>query len=418
MTSLAIVRILFGSVMIVSCVRFMLLGWIDTQYIQPAVHFPYFGFEWITSPGSPGMEILYGVMLLSAVGIAIGAYYRFSAAAFFLTFTYVELIDKTYYLNHYYFVSLVAFLLCLVPAQAAWSVDRWRDPGRFPTTAPQWMLDIFKLQIGILYVFAGIAKLRPEWLLDAMPMRLWMPANDTLPVIGPLMTIRWMPWAFSWAGMLYDLTIPFFLLWRRSRPFAYATVIVFHTMVGMMFQIGVFPIVLMAMTLVYFVDKPAFPGSSLLAARSSLLAARSSLLITFFLFQLLIPWRYLLYPGNLLWTEEGFRFGWRVMLVEKAGTATFTVTDRHTGRSGVVNNRDFLNDHQEKQMSFQPDMILQFAHILHDHYAQRGVADPIVTADVWVTMNGAPSRQLVDPTVDLSRETLGFHAHSWVLPYE
>lgn len=404
--------------MIVSCVRFILLGWVRTQYVVPTVHFPYSGFEWVRSLGSPGMEMLFAVMTLAAAGIALGAFYRTSAITFFLAFTYVELIDKTYYLNHYYFVSLVAFLLCLVPAQAAWSVDRWRDPERYPTTAPQWMLDIFKLQIGILYVFAGIAKIRPEWLLDAMPMRLWMPANDTLPVIGPLMTIRWMPWVFSWAGMLYDLTIPFFLLWRRSRPFAYATVIVFHTMVGMMFQIGAFPIVLMAMTLIFFVDRPAPPSARHQAPGTSLLAARSSLLITFFLLQLLIPWRYLLYPGNLLWTEEGFRFGWRVMLVEKAGTATFTVTDRHTGRAGMVNNREFLNDHQEKQMSFQPDMILQFAHFLHDHYQQHGVHDPIVTADVWVTMNGAPSKQLVDPAVDLSRETLGFHRNTWVLPHE
>ena len=406
--------------MIISCVRFVLLGWVQTQYVEPAFHFPYYGFEWVVPLGSPGMEILYAVMTLAAIGIAAGAFYRSSAILFFLTFTYVELIDKTYYLNHYYYVSLIAFLLCLVPAQAAWSFDQWRHPDRYPSSVPQWMLDIFKLQTGILYVYAGIAKIRPEWLIDAMPMRIWMPANDTLPVIGPLMTIPWMPWAFSWAGMFYDLTIPFFLLWRRTRPIAYVTVLVFHTMVGMMFQIGVFPIVLMAMTLIFFVDRSAPPGTRHQApgTTSSLLSARSSLLIVFFTLQLLIPWRYLLYPGKMLWTEEGFRFGWRVMLVEKAGTATFTVTDRMTGYSGVVDNTQFLNRHQEKQMSFQPDMILQYAHMLHDHYKAEGVADPIVTADVWVTMNGAPSKQFVDPEVDLSRQTLGLHRNSWVLPYE
>ncbi len=418
-TSLAVVRILFGSVMLISCVRFILLGWVRTQYVEPTVHFPYYGFEWVVSLGSPGMEVLYAVMTVAAIGIAARAFYRTSAITFFLTFTYVELIDKTYYLNHYYYVSLIAFLLCLVPAQAAWSVDRWRHPDRYPETVPQWMLDIFKLQTGILYVYAGIAKIRPEWLIDAMPMRLWMPANDTLPVIGPLMTIPWMPWVFSWAGMFYDLTIPFFLLWRRTRPFAYVTVLIFHTMVGMMFQIGVFPIVLMAMTLIFFVDGSTvrrFNGSTV--RRWNRGTVKLTTITVFFALQLLIPWRYLLYPGKLLWTEEGYRFGWRVMLVEKAGTATFTVTDRATGRSGVVDNAQFLNRHQEKQMSFQPDMILQYAHVLHDHYQQQGVADPVVTADVWVTMNGAPSRQLVDPTVDLSREHLGFHRNTWVLPYE
>jgi len=418
-TSLAVVRILFGSVMLISCVRFILLGWVRTQYVEPTFHFPYYGFEWVVSLGSPGMEILYAVMTLAAVGIVAGAFYRTSAITFFLTFTYVELIDKTYYLNHYYYVSLIAFLLCLVPAQAAWSFDQRRHPERYPATVPQWMLDIFKLQTGLLYVYAGIAKIRPEWLFDAMPMRIWMPANDTLPVIGPLMTIPWMPWVFSWAGMFYDLTIPFFLLWRKTRPLAYVAVLAFHTMVGMMFQIGVFPIVLMAMTLIFFVDGstvPRFNGSMVPPWNRG--TVKLTTIALFFALQLLIPWRYLLYPGNLLWTEEGFRFGWRVMLVEKAGTATFSVTDRVSGRSGVVDNAQFLNQHQEKQMSFQPDMILQYAHMLHDHYQAEGVADPIVTADVWVTMNGAPSKQLVDPTVDLSRETLGFHRNSWVLPYE
>jgi hypothetical protein len=409
---------LFGAVMVFSCLRFISNGWIYTQYVEPSIHFPYMGFEWVVSLGSPGMEILFAVMTLAALGIALGAFYRVSAVAFFLTFTYVELIDKTFYLNHYYYVSLLALLMCLVPAQAAWSVDRWRTPSRFPTSVPQWTLDVFKLQTGILYVFAGIAKLRVEWLVDAMPMRLWMPASDTVPVIGSLMNIGWMPWAFSWAGMLYDLSIPFLLLYRPTRWWAYATVIVFHITVGLMFPIGVFPLLLIAMTLVFMVptEMSTPPStSSPLSVRYSKLAP---LLIVFFCIQLLLPFRYLLYPGNMLWTEEGFRFGWRVMLVEKAGTATFTITDRKTGRAGTVDNALFLTDHQERMMSYQPDMILQYAHALHDHFVGKGLSDPRVTADVWVTMNGQPSRQLVDTSVDLSRQTLGFHRNAWVLLHD
>ena len=125
-----------------------------------------------------------------------------------------------------------------------------------------------------------------------------------------------------------------------------------------------------------------------------------------------------MYRPDFFWHEEGYRFSWRVMLVEKAGTATFTVTDRITGNSGYVDNRQFLNAHQEKQMSFQPDMILQYAHMLHDHYEEQGMNDPIVTAEVWVTMNGEPSRLMVDPKRDLSRERLGWHENDWVLVRE
>lgn len=411
-TALAAVRILFGTTIVISCVRFVLLGWVHDQYVQPALHFPYTGFEWVVSLGSPWMYVVFAVMTAAAVGILLGAWYRISAVVFLLTFTYVELIDKTYYLNHYYFVSLVAFLLCIVPAHRAWSVDARRRPAHGQPTVPRWTLDVFLFQITVVYVYAGLAKINQAWLVDAMPLRIWMPAHGDLPVIGSLMTIPWMPWVFSWAGMLYDISVPWFLMNNRTRWFAYAAVVGFHAVTGMMFQIGVFPLVMMAMTLVFFVPRPVT-----VVASKPKIGVVHVVAGVFVVLQILVPWRFLLYPGNLYWTEEGYRFSWRVMLVEKAGTATFTVTDRATGRSGIVDNRTFLNEHQEKQMSFQPDMILQFAHMLHDHYQRAGMVDPIVTADVWVTMNGKPSKQLVDPTVDLSGERLGFHRNDWVLPY-
>lgn len=412
-TALAAVRIVFGLLMLASCLRFIALGWIEQQYILPKIHFPYTGFEWVASLGSPGMYIIFGLMTVATVGMILGAWYRLSAIVFFLTFTYVELIDKTYYLNHYYFVSLVAFLLCLVPAHGAWSIDARRSAAQARTTVPRWTFDIFLFQLTVVYVYAGIAKINEAWLLDAMPLRIWMPAHDDLPVIGSLMSIPWMPWVFSWAGMLYDISVPWFLMHRRTRWIAYAAVVGFHMVTGMMFQIGVFPLVMIGMTLLFFIPAPVTVAPS-----TPTLRPVHAVIGLFIVLQLLIPWRFLLYPGNLYWTEEGYRFSWRVMLVEKAGTATFSVTDRRTGRTGIVDNRMFLNEHQEKQMSFQPDMILQFAHVLHDHFQRMGMTDPIVTADVWVTMNGESSTQLVDPTVDLSREQLGFHRNAWVLSYE
>ncbi|MBC8124755.1 MAG: HTTM domain-containing protein [Candidatus Kapabacteria bacterium] len=424
---LAILRVLFGSIMTISCVRFILLGWIDEQYIRPTMHFPYQGFEWVVSLGSPGMYILFGILTASAVGIMLGAWYRMSSVTFFLCFTYIELIDKTYYLNHYYFVSLAAFLFCLVPAHRMFSVDVWRKPTLRKVHVPRWTIDVFKLQLGIVYFYAGIAKITTAWLIDAMPLRIWLPAQSDLPIIGPLMTLWWLPWVFAWAGMLYDISVPFALSWRRTRLVAYLAVIIFHTVTGLMFQIGVFPLVMIVMTLVFFDDRLALlvrgnvktkSDQAQVAHKNSVArvpaTAIHAVLIVFFVLQVLIPWRYLLYPGELLWTEEGYRFSWRVMLMEKAGTATFTVEDRRTGREGIVDNGAFLNAHQEKQMSMQPDMVLQFAHHLHDHYEELGMYDPKVTAQVWVTLNGAPSSLLVDPDRDLSKAQLSVQAYDWI----
>ncbi len=425
--SLAAVRIVFGAVMLLSCVRFIALGWIDEQYVKPLWHFPYQGFEWVTSVGAPGMHIVFAIMTLSTVGIILGAWYRVSSIVFMVLFTYVELIDKTYYLNHYYFVSIMAMMMCLLPAHRTWSIDALRSPNLRADAVPRWTLDVIKVQVAIVYVCAGIAKINHEWLIEAMPLRIWMPANDTLPVIGPLLSISWMPWVFSWAGMLFDLTIVFWLCNKRTRPYAYAVLLLFHTITGLMFQIGVFPLVMSGLTLVFF-----FPTSCTTmnggrglwrlqrAPSEQLITARVPSVIVYVLaihlfVQIVVPWRYLVMSKDLFWDEEGYRFGWRVMLMEKAGTALFMITDRLTGKSGFVNNADFLNQHQEKQMAMQPDMILQYAHMLHDYYEQRGVHDPIVTADVWVTLNGEPSRQFIDPTIDLSREQLGWWSNRWVL---
>jgi hypothetical protein len=238
------------------------------------------------------------------------------------------------------------------------------------------------------------------------------------------MKIWWMPWVFSWAGMLYDCTIIGFLMWARTRPWAYACVLAFHGITGMMFQIGVFPLVMSGAVLIFFSNAWHERLLSRLGERKAAVAPvvttvkwPMAVAITLYLaFQILFPWRYLLYPGNLFWTEEGYRFSWRVMLMEKAGTATFYVKDKATGREGVVNNGDFLCSHQEKQMAMQPDMILQFAHFLAQYYREKGVQDPAVRAEVYVTLNARPGRLLLDPYLDLTQLRDGWRHKNWLLP--
>jgi hypothetical protein len=137
----------------------------------------------------------------------------------------------------------------------------------------------------------------------------------------------------------------------------------------------------------------------------------------YFGLQLILPLRHILYPGNVLWTEEGFRWSWRVMLVEKTGTATFFITDPASGRTKTVYPGDYLTPQQEKQMSFQPDMILAFAHHLRDIEGSSG-SPPIVRAEVSVSLNGRPGQLLVDPARNLSEVDWGWGSRDWLLPLE
>lgn len=413
-------RIVMGGMLLFSTLRFMWLGWIEDHFLT-TFQFKYYGFYWLPNLPKEGLYLLHIAMLLGALGVMTNVFYRLSAIVLFVTFTYIELIDLTYYLNHYYFVSIVLFLLIFSPAD--------RSPQ---DNVPRWTILIFQVQLGIVYFYAGIAKINYDWLINALPLKIWLPAQDKMPLIGWIFTFKITPYLFSWAGMLYDCFVPFLLAWRKTRLLAYLAVIAFHTLTGLMFQIGVFPLVMIGATLIFFSEKwhkqwykyspstpqPFNPSTSQpLNPSTSQPFNLSTLLPLYLTFQLLFPFRYLLYEGDLFWTEEGYRFSWRVMLMEKAGTATFYVRDSRTGKEGVVDNREFLNVHQEKQMSMQPDMILQFAHFLGKHYAGKGIHKPQVRAEVYVTLNGRPSRLLIKPDVDLTRLQDGWAGKDWILRY-
>ena len=414
--------------MFAGTLRFLLLGWVEDHYLAPKFHFHYFGFSWIEPLPALGMYLVHFLLLMASLTFISGYFYRFSAIVLFLTFTYTELIDLTYYLNHYYFVSLACLLFCIAPKPSKSVI--WPQFGEIPF----WGIGMFKLLLGLVYLYAGLAKINSTWLLDALPLKIWLPAQDKLPIIGSLISHKWTPYFFSWAGMVYDCFIVLFLSWKRTRIWAYFAVIFFHAITGLMFQIGVFPSVMVGATLVFFspgwheriLQKLKLFYENKLFLNNCInkdLKPKSSsfipgFLFLFFIFQIVFPWRYFLYPGNIFWTEEGYRFSWRVMLMEKAGTAQFYVKDSKSGREGLVENREFLNAHQEKQMAMQPDMILQFAHFLGKHYAEKGVQNPMVRAEVFVTLNGKPSQLLIDDQIDLMKIEDSWVPKMWINRYE
>lgn len=420
--------------MLLGLIRFTLNGWIDKFYIQPGFHFTYYGFSWV----KPFDIYTYGLFIvcgLSAIGVTIGYKYRLSAIIFFLSFTYIELMDKTTYLNHYYFVSIVAFVMLFLPAGNYFSVDAHRNPQQSFRFIPRWNVDILKVILAIVYFYAGLAKLNSDWLFSAMPLKIWLAAHADLPLVGQLLLKNWVAFAFSWFGAFYDLTIPFFLLNRKTRAYAFFFVVSFHLLTALLFPIGMFPYIMILSTLIFF--SPAFHKRCLeLLAKIFRLPQQLldntqyympqfkaaynigiSFLACFLLVQLILPFRYLAYPGELFWTEEGFRFSWRVMLMEKAGYAQFIVTDSHTGKSIHVNNEDYLTRFQEKQMAFQPDFILEYAHYLHDVYEAEGMNDPEVRVECYVALNGRLSTSYIDPKTDLSKVDESFAHKDWILPF-
>jgi hypothetical protein len=424
--SLGVFRAGFGLMMLVSIIRFWTRGWIDELYVRPAMFFPYWGLSWVEPWPGAGMYVHFAVLGVLAALIMVGLWARPALLLFFVGFTYIELIDRTTYLNHYYLISILALLMVFLPVDRAFSLRRILRRPSGPETIPRWCLYAVRMQVGLVYVTAGLAKLRADWLLRAEPLHTWLAARSDLPVLGPLLAQSSTAFTMSWAGAFFDIFVVAFLLYRPTRPFAYASVVIFHTVTGLLFPIGVFPVV-MALSATIFFDpdwprrwmrqpKRSAPHPVDRVALSPWQKLGFAVLAAHFVVQVLFPWRQLLYPGNACWTEQGFRFAWHVMLMEKTGQVDFRVVDNQDGKSWTVYPREYLSSLQHWMMSTQPDMILSFAHHLQEEWNAKGHRDVSVYADAWASLNGRPRQRLIDPEVDLGRQKEGWGHKTWIVP--
>lgn len=412
--SLAAFRIVFGALCVAMVGRYFAHGWIADFYLRPHVFFPYPGLEWIRPWPGIGMYVHFAVIGVAAAALMLGLFTRLSAAVFCLGFTYAHLIDRTNYLNHYYLISLVALLLVAVPSGDAASLDVGLGRVQPRRTVPAWCVWLLRFQLGVVYFFAGFAKLDHDWLIAAQPMRIWLAGWADVPWVGPLLALGVTAHLFAFAGAAFDLSVPFLLLSRRTRPFAYVAVVAFHLATAILFPpIGLFPWLMMGLTPIFF--SPSWPRRFFRSSAASQQAGWSTaampviagrrLLIgalgLYALVQIAVPLRYLAYPGNVLWTEQGFRFAWRVMLMEKYGHAEFTAIDRDSGQRWRITPRDELTPLQSYMVTTQPDMLLSFGRWLGERSRKLGHPNIEIHADVQVSLNGRPHRALLDPSADL-----------------
>jgi len=409
---------MFGALMSVAIARFAWMGWVEELYIGPSYHFTYWGFHWVKPWPAWGMTLHFLVLGAASICITVGAWTRRAALVFVVGFTYVELLDKATYLNHYYLVSLLALLLVFVPSEATWSLDA-RRRAHSSTHVPRAAYLLLRIQVAVVYVFAGLAKLSGDWLFSAEPLRTWLSAYQDIPVLGPLLAETATAYAFSWFGAVFDLVVVFALLWHRTRRWAYVVCVVFHLSIWLLFPVGMFSWVMLASATLFFgyswPDRLGLSAGEPEAGRKTALSDRwLALGAVFVAVQLLVPLRHVLYPGQVNWTEEGFRFAWRVMLIEKTGQLEYEVLA--DGARFRVFPRKELPPFSYKMMSTQPDMIHQYAKHVADRFRAKGYAEVSVHAHAWVSLNGRPSQPIVDPLVDLGSLPYTFLASEWIVP--
>ena len=424
--ALAAFRVVFGLAMVGWVLKHLHPDLLWSQYVAPRFYFTYPGFDWV-QPWSPkAMYTHFYVMGAAALGVALGLFFRLSIILFFVSYSYVFLLDKTPYNNHYWLIILVSGLLILMDAACVLSVDAllWR---RRNVRVPQWNLTLLKAQVLLVYFFGGVAKLNADWLLHGLPLRLWLAARADWPVVGPWFSEAWLAQGMSIAGMVFDLSIAPLVLWRRSRGVALVLICGFHTTNQMLFSIGVFH-ALMLFGSVLFVepetlrralrrvlpqaDTPSPPLRTWLPA-----PAVTALVAGYLGIQAVLPFQHLMYPGSMAWTEEGRFFAWQSKARDKAVKGRLSMQDGPEGQPQDVDVERHLSPLQVQQMYRRPDMLWQYAQFLAADRRKVGWQDPIIHAHVEASLNGRPFAPLINPEVNLAavRDPLWRHA-PWILP--
>jgi hypothetical protein len=426
--SLAVFRICFGLIMLGNVWQYWTNDWITSYYVEPTFHFTYILFPFVRPWPGNGMYWHFGILGLLATLMAVGLFYRLAAWGFFLGFTYLFLLDKTYYLNHNYLICLLSFVLAIGPAHSAWSLDAWRRREKtvHDGTVPQWSILLLRTQVTLVYFFAGVAKLNHDWLVREEPLHTWLRARAHWRLVPPVLEMPGAIELMTYGSTLFDLSVGFLLWGRRTFWPAAAVAVVFHLLNNYLFHIGVFPWLCLA-TLTLF-RNPGWPRRWFPETTPNIPAhtrrpasvrqtATLVLLQLYLAVQLLVPLRHWLYPGNVSWTEQGYRFAWHMMLRHKdVKTFVMTLTDPRTGVRREINPLDYQNPRQLREMSRCPDMILQFAHHIADLEQARTGVRPVVTARVVASLNARPYQDLIDPTVDLAAEPDSLAPAHWIVP--
>jgi hypothetical protein len=366
----------------------------------------------------------------AALLVALGCFYRAAAVCLAIGIGALLGMEQTAYINHTYLYALYAGILACVPANAAVSVDAWRRPRIVRTTVPAWCLYLLRFQIAVVYVFAGLAKFDPDW-LRAMPLSVWLQRDAGYPLIGSWLAAPATAYLMSYGGLVFDLAIVPAMSCARTRRFAFAVAVVFHLTNVLAFGIGTFPWFSLAATALFFPPE-TFRNLPLLGSRlpSPLPTAAEepvsragrrfvtiAALAGYCAVQIAIPSRRFFLDGNPGWTEVGHTFAWRMMLRNKVGRVVLRLHEPATGRSWSEAPARYLVSRQVREVSADPEMILQLARHVAGRYAAQGRSVE-VRVDAFASLNGREPQRLVRADVDLASANARLDTFDIVLPLQ
>lgn len=418
---LVVFRIFFG--FLVACESFgaILTGWVKRILIDPEVTFSFIGFEWLKPLPGFGMYFYFLAMGVFGLAIMLGYRYRIAIISYTILWAGVYFMQKTAYNNHYYLLLLISFLLIFLPSNSYASLDVRQNRIKEENTMPYWISLLFIIQVAIVYVFASIAKFYPDWLDGTFTRNLLADSTNVI-TLKKLFLQKWFYLFIAYMGIIFDLLIVPLLLFKKTRMLALLASLTFHLFNAIFLEIGIFPF--FALTFALFFYEPETIRSVFLRRKTSIETDNGHsnyygkkivyfLIIPYLIIQLLLPLRHHFIEGDVLWTEEGHRLSWRMMLRERNGFIHIRIKDLKTGKLSVYDYRKNLTDKQIQNLATKPDFIWQYCQYIKKEFKGKEIA---IFIDCKNSINRKEYKTLIDPKFDMAKAKWDYFRHNeWLL---
>ena len=420
---LILFRILFGIVFFCESIGSLITGWAKDNFVNVTTNFTFIGFEWLQFLTNESIYLAFIIMAICSVNIVIGWKYKINVALLFIIWGMVYLGQKTSYNNHYYLMWILTFVMFFVPANAYASVDSKNNKEIYSLTAPRWSVIIFPVIISLVYFYATVAKFYPDWLNGTVTRNMFSNTQH-INFLNPLFQKNTFHLFIAYMGICFDGLIIPTLIYKRTRVIAVIASLIFHLFNSIVLKIGVFPYFSLSFCLfffpaetirnLFFKNKPQLKN---LTSQSyyTTNSVVSYILVPFIALQATLPLRHWLIKGDVLYTEEGHRLSWRMMLRSRSGEAKFTVENKKTGEKFIFDNKILLTNKQRKQLN-SPDIIWQMAQKIKNYYKEKGIDVAVFCTSSSVIINEKYHNQFINAKVDLTNELWHWYKHEdWIL---
>ncbi len=409
--ALSLYRVLFALLMFNQYFKFSkrVSFYKDPDYL----FFPYPELDWLAVGSYPILLFILLIGILSNIGTLLGVFFRWTTLINSVCYFILFAQDSVYFNNHYYLMALLCFLLSFTGADGSISLTKNKK-----ALIPRWHYVILQLMVGIVFFYGGLSKLNTDWFSGRILAGMDLPGSIVQFLI--------------YSGAFFDLLIPFFLVWKRTRIVALALVIAFNITNHFLFNdIASFPVLMIATLLVFFDSNmgisilDTWQNKGITKKIKTAFTTHSNALIIiilgiFFFLQLGLPLRHHLIQGHPDWTGQGHYFAWRMKSYKKEVSVDFYAFDK-SNNTRLYKINHGLDDYTIQRSTAMPFMPLIIAKNLKKKINKMDGFNPNlgISMDYKAVLNGHPEQYGINPQADVSEvKYRAMGVNDWIFPFK